>query len=194
MSTLTDIWLNAVPMIAAVRDTNGDITYARLPSLVALAYIWLSCHAVQARRVTDRDVTREPFIAVKTITSLWSHAHPVSAISAFTEVTKIPFPSRITKAKVGMNTSAVDAVGIADSCHAVNARPAPLALTALAIVFIVVCETLFEKAYTAGFNLLCRLDARIEQNVTLYLRCAVFFRKVVAQSVAAARSKRTLIW
>jgi hypothetical protein len=149
---------------------------------------------VQARRVADRDVTREPFIAVKTVTSLWPHAHPVSAISAFSEITKITFPSRITKAKVGMNASAVDAVGIADRCHAVDARPAPLALTTLAIVFIVVCKALFEKAYTAGFNLLCRLDARIKQFVNLYLRCAVFFGKVVAQGVAAARSKRTLIW
>lgn len=83
-------------------------------------------------------------------------------------------PACVAEAEVGVNTSAVDAVGVADGSHAVYARPPLKALATLPIVFVVVKEAPVKEFYATSFHQLRGLDQRVVQNVTQYFIGACF--------------------
>lgn len=107
---------------------------------------------MQAGRITDGYVTREPFVAVKAIALVWPCADAILALGALSKVADVALPACVAEAEVWKDTSAVDAVWVTDGRHAVDTCPPLKALAALPVVFVVVEETAVEKIHAASFD------------------------------------------
>ena len=93
---LANSWLYTITMGSTLIFTDRLVTYPSIPALVTFTNIRRNRFTMQARRVTDRNVTSLAFIAVKALTILGCRTYAELTFCTPTNITDLALPTIFT--------------------------------------------------------------------------------------------------
>ena len=99
---------------------------------------------METRWIADWNITVDSFIAVEAFAKLGTTAQTISTVITQAEIAYFPLPAFLAKADVRVNTSSVHALRPAYRHTAIDSCPAFETLAALAVILVIVEETLLE--------------------------------------------------